>query len=267
MKKWILCFLVVISSAPNLAANNEVRAFVSGEYQKAQQLGRDAQTANGLTIACRSSLVIGGFLTSDETAVESLHAAIKDCIDALAFDPEHFDAQMSLAIALSFEGKRTRKLFYPKQARLILERLIKNHPDNPLAYGALAAWHSQVSAAGFFARLTLKASRKQAAYFFQEALKYGAIDFPLRVEYLKFIAAGSQEERHEAIEIAQSLLKQVTTSAFDRMLQQRCNTLLSALQKGKKREIKAVIKQMSAFSSAKNWDDADSFPKEGLIEN
>ncbi len=173
---------------------------------------------------------------------------------------------MSLAIALSFEGKRVKSIFYPKAARQLLENLLREHPDNALAYGALAAWHSQVSAAGFFARLALKASRKKAEKLFEEAFDHGVIDFPLRMEYLKFLAAGSKKEHIKAIGVAKALVAETVNSEFDRLLQKRAAELLEALHTEKKRNIKKAIKNISAFSTAEGWEDFDSFPKIDLSE-
>ena len=126
---------------------------------------------------------------------------------------------MSLAVALRFEGKRTSKTFYPKKARLLLEDLVKRYPDNATAYGALASWHSQVSAAGFFARIALGASRKKAKKLFREAFTRGAMDYALHIEYLKFMAVGSKKERMEAICVAQKLIEQVLATALNQRLQ------------------------------------------------
>lgn len=266
MKKYLLIALWFCLGSVQAYGTSAWHAFVSGDYLKARELGRNENTAHGFTTACRASLVIGGFRTDDVTATQYLHTAIRDCLQALKIDNRHFDAQMSLAIALSFEGKRVKNIFYPKTAREILEHLLQEHPDNALAYGALGAWHSQVSAAGFFARITLKASRKNARKLFTEAFSHGVIDFPLRMEHLKFLAAGSKKERREALEVAKALVAETVYSEFDRLLQERANILLEALYTGKKRNIKKAIKNISAFSKAEGWEDIDDFPKTEVSE-
>ncbi len=267
MKKTFLVFLLFCTAVPQVFADAAKQAFVTGDYSTAIETGRHENSAEGLTIACRSNLIIGGFLTKDKSAANYLHAAIKDCIQALELESDYFDAQISLAIALSFEGKRIKSLHYPKVARQMLEKLIQTHPENAQTYGALAAWHSQVSAAGFFARLALRASRDQAAQLFQEARKQGVIDFPLTLEHLKFLAQGSNSDRQEALKLAEALIKYPTDTAFDRLLQKRSELLLSALNVGKKRDIKKAIQHASAFNEAVDWDDVDAFPKEEIPKN
>lgn len=267
MKRSFLFFLLFCVATPQVSAKTAWQAFVNGDYGAAIDIGRHENTAESLTIACRSNLIVGGFLIEDRSAANYLHAAIRDCVQALQLDKTYFDAQISLAIALSFEGKRIKSLHYPRKARRIIERLIQTHPENAQTYGALAAWHSQVSAAGFFARLALKASRDQAAALFEEALGHGIIDFPLSLEQIKFLAQGSTSDRKEALKLAEVLMLHPTTTAFDQLLQKRSAILFNALKSGKKSDIKSAIQHVSAFSEAADWNDIDSFPKEDIPEN
>ncbi|MBV1900150.1 MAG: hypothetical protein KUG56_00610 [Kordiimonadaceae bacterium] len=238
--------------------------FIQGDYLQARNNGRKAASANSLTIACRAGIIIGGFLSINDEPTKTLHGAIDDCLNALKISPAHFDAQMSLAVALSFEGKRISKTFYPKKARLLLEDLVKRYPDNATAYGALASWHSQVSAAGFFARFILSASRKKARALFHEAFTRGAMDYPLHVEYLKFMAVGSKKERQEAISVAQKLIEQAPVTALDQRLQGGCKIILAALQSKRKKNIKAAIQKTSAFNYAKKWNKPPAYPTKPL---
>jgi len=262
----LFLFLFVQNSA--LAASSDSvdswQAFVQGRFYIARDAGQIAQTADSLTTACRAGLVIGGHIETTIEATSALHGAITDCSNAHKIAPSHFDAQMSLAIALSFEGKRTFKPVYARTAKLLLEDLVIRYPENPIAHGALAAWHAQVSAAGFFARTMLKASRKKAQRFFETAFRKGTINFALQVEYLKFLALGSRAERQIAIGVAEDLLSKTPHMAFDTLLQKHCATVLKALKSGKKKYVKRAVQDMSAFSMADNWRDPSAYPAENL---
>jgi len=255
--------LVVFCTQPVFAAQPGWDAFVRGDFSEARTIGRSAGTAESLAHACRAGLVQGGFIETGIKAVKSLHGAIRDCDKALQLDPTHFFAKMSLAIALSFEGKRLKRPAYPKMARLLLLELTQKHPRNPLGYGALGAWHSEVSAAGFMARLALGARRKIAENNYQKALAFGTIDFALRFEHVKFLARGKKIERKIALREAKALVEETVDTALDRLLQQRCKVLYEALQSGNKRRIKTALKASGAFQGAGRGD-APHFPLETL---
>lgn len=260
----ILIALVFLSHPAS--SSEYLRHFLLGNFEEARDIGRKDRSAEGLTIACRASLVIGGFQKSDSRATENLHAAIDDCLLAYELDPTYFDAQVSLAIALSFEGKRKKRVFHPKQAKALLENLVERYPESAISYGALAAWHAQVSAAGFLARMALGASRKKAALLFDTAFDKGVIDFPLKFEYLKFLSLGSKKERQKATLYAKQLIAEKVGSYFDELLQKRAEQLHVALLTNKKKTIKNAVKEASAFSNAEDWKKAPAYPKAKLME-
>jgi len=264
-----MLLLAALASAEATAADARMTTagweeFVRGDFVAAQEKGRASATADGYALACRSGLVRGGFLETGAAAVSHLHSAATDCANALRITPDHYSARMSLSIALSFEGKRLRRVAYPKKAKMLIESLITTQPDNPLGYGALAAWHSEVSAAGFLARMVLGARRKTSRGLFHKAQKMGAIDFPLQFEYVKFLARGNKSDRAKALVLADTLIKQVPAMAIDRIIQEKCSLLLGALRTNKKKSILEALKQASAFYSIENAAHLDAYSIEGL---
>lgn len=240
-------------------------AFVAGDYNTAKLEGRNAQSAEGSAHACRAGLVLGGFIDKGPAAIHSLHGAIHDCNEALKLDPKHYFAKMSLAIALSFEGKRLKRPAYPKRAKLYIDELIIQQPNNPLGYGALAAWHSEVSAAGFFARIALGARRKHAKAYFQKALRMGAVDFPLKFEYVKFLARGNKSDRQKAIIEGKKLIAEPIELALDKILKSHCANLVRALEINKKHALKLALRESMAFNDLIPERDIARFPLEQLV--
>jgi len=234
--------------------------FVRGDFREAIVLGRTAGTANGYALACRSGLTLGGFVVKGTETITLLHDAATDCQKALALNPDHYFARMSLAIALSFEGKRLRRVAYAKRAKVYIQDLIAAEPDNALGYGALAAWHAEVSAAGFWARLLLGAKRKLARENFQKALGMGAIDFPLQFEYVKFLARGNGADRLRAVELADAIKAQPSSLAVDMLIKERCARLRPVLIRGGKKAIRAALKEVSAFRHIEDLAAIEPFP-------
>lgn len=239
-------------------------AFVAGDFGRARQEGKADGSAEGLSQACRAGLVLGGFVEAGPAAITSLHRAITDCDQALRLQPGHFYAKMSLAIALSFEGKRLMRPRYAKRAKAYIQELIAQEPENPLGYGAIAAWHAEVSAAGFMARLLLGARRKQAKANFATALQLGAIDYALRFEYVKFLAHGTRSERRDALIAAKELMQVKPVLALDKILQKRCAALIGALEQGDKRTINTALKKSTAFQNASPENIVVRFPLDAL---
>jgi len=239
--------------------------FVSGDFEEARKKGQQHASADGYAHACRTGLVLGGFLYRDKASIEALHTAINDCDKALRLNPQHYFAKMSLAIGLSFEGKRLKRPSYPKRAKAYIEELIDQEPHNPLGYGALAAWHSEVSAAGFFARITLGARRKYAKKNFEKALKMGAVDYALKFEYVKYLARGNKAERQKAVVSARQLLNEPTLLALDEILHERCRHLLQALENNNKRQLKKALKESTAFQYVVTEHEKARFPLEQLV--
>ena len=260
IKLLTLTFLIVSAPIAGTAPPPGWQAFEQGHFHEAREAGRAEGSAEGLSLACRAGLVLGGFTETGKAAVHSLHGAIRDCNKALEINADHYFAKMSLSIALSFEGKRLKRPSYPARAKAYILELIEAEPNNPLGYGALAAWHSEVSAAGFLARIALGARRKKAADNFSRALKLGAIDYALRFEYVKFLARGNKAERKQALEQAKNLASNKATMAFDAILQKQCARLVDALAQDNKRAIKSLLKRAAAFRQVSSEREVARFP-------
>lgn len=261
MVKFVIFVFLITSASPVIAAAPPGwEAFKQGDFYEARDAGRADAGAEGLALACRAGLVLGGFMETGKAAVQSLHGAISDCNKALGTSPAHYFAKMSLAIALSFEGKRLKRPSYPARAKAYILELIEAEPNNPLGYGALAAWHSEVSAAGFLARIALGARRKKAAKNFEHALKLGAIDYALRFEHVKFLARGNKADRKLALAQAKELSEGGPNMAFDLLMQKQCLRLVDALSRDNKREIKATLKDVAAFQNVSDERQVARFP-------
>jgi len=240
-------------------------AFVSGDFEKARSAGQKDGSAEGLAHACRAGLILAGFKEKGTKAIQSLHMAIRNCNAALQLQPDHFFAKMSLAIGLSYEGRRLKRPSYPLRAKAYLQELIVQEPMNPLGHGALAAWHSEVSAAGFIARIALGARRSKAEKSFKLARIREGTDYALRFEYVKFLARGNKKMRLLALAEAQSLIQESKLSAFDHILKKHCEILAAALEKNSKRAIKTALKQASAFQNASSEREVARYPLEQLV--
>lgn len=221
------------------------QAFNRGDYRQASYL---AEAEEDFDLAIRAAMVYGGFYAADVAeASEWLNRAHKVVDIALEIDPSDLRNRVSLAMILSYKAKKIKSIGLVTRAKRILEILVTDYPDEVMPQGALAGWHSEISAAGFFPRLILGGSRKKARHHFEKALALDNSKMPLNLEYAKFLARGGDKERRMAENQLLALLEAELHNAFERLLHDNARAILIAVQSGSKRKIKLAIAEKSAF--------------------
>lgn len=234
--------------------------YVSGNFSAARSHARAARSAEGYALACRSGLVLGSYFETGNTAVRTLHQALEDCEASLALDPSHYVAGLSHAIALGFEGRRLRKVRYARASIREIRALIDRYPENGMALGALAGWNAEVAREGFFARLLLRASKKRAAALYEEALGLPNAGLPLAFEHVRFLAQGKKNERQQAAMKIRQTLAAKPQDAFEKLLQEKMQALLRALETSDKGALKVALTSATPFAGIEQWRDARAFP-------
>ncbi len=234
--------------------------FVEGSFDEARERGAATNTADGLALACRSGLVIGGFKQHGSESVTSLHRALDDCEKALALDPDNVVAAVSYAIGIGYEAKRLRKASYVKASKERLEALVTRLPDDPLIVAAMGGWHSAVSNAGFLARLALGASRKEAQEYFERAIALDGQSIGTRFEYVRFLARGDKEERALARKELAIVLTLRPRDAAEKIMLKRLSALMEPLESGDKKAAKNTVIETSAFDDIDEWDEIEPYP-------
>ncbi|MCJ9429895.1 hypothetical protein K6118_12400 [Kordiimonas sp. A6E486] len=244
----LILLMLIALSLPARAAG------LSSYYAAEITSGRLARTADGYTKACEAGLTLGGFMETGDPAVRSLHLAIDDCRAALKIKPDHLEASLSYGIGLSFESKRTHKPELARLAKKLFEKLIEERPNDPLPHAALAVWNAHVSRAGLFARLALGGSRRRAHEEFEASFALGAPKKPLMLEYIKFLARGSKQDRATALETyGRYLTLPPADGPLNAILDSRAAALATALRSGDKKAIKKAVAKATAFHGIRDW--------------
>jgi tetratricopeptide (TPR) repeat protein len=255
MKVIITVSIIGFFSFPALAQEKAIgwNEFKEGNFNAAVTASASDDSADSLTLNCRSNLVIGGFQTKGDEAISALHNALTSCQKAIEKDPDHVIARMSYAMALGFEGKRLNSPSLATKSRKQIEKILEKNPDHVLANGALGGWHSEVAAAGFLARIALGAKRGKAKTQFNKAIKAGSLDIPLKFEYIRYLARGNKTERAQAIQEIDALLELKPGFAFEEMVQERAKRLRSVVEAGKSKAIKKMLNELSPFFGITKW--------------
>lgn len=240
-------------------------AYAMGNFTYARASGRELGSADGYALACQTGLVMGGFQETGLAAVRSLHGALTDCRKALDLDPTHFSAGLSHAIATGFEGLRLRKSAYARASKKDIETLIKRHPNNAFAVGALAGWHAAVSRQGLLARLALGAGRTQAHTLYAQAVQLPGADLPLYFDYIRFLADGKADDKAEALQLLADVIANPPEGGLVLILLEKCRQLQTALQSGDKKALKQALATAMPFGGIDAWGatkktNIDGFP-------
>lgn len=237
------------------------QAYLEGDFARARAEALSAANitpdADAYALACQAGLVVGGFLESKSEAVRSLHKALDACEQALMLDPDHYIAGLSHAIAVGFEGLRLRKASYARASKREIETLIAKYPRNAIAQGALAGWHAAVAREGWLARLFLGASRARAKSLYKQAFTLPGVELPLTYEYVRFLAAGDEEDRQEAQLLLEKALSQPAQNALEALLLAKMGDLNTALTSGKKNQMKTSVRDTIPFYNIDRWGSPD----------
>ena len=145
--------------------------------------------------------------------------------------------------------------------------LIDKFPEKPESFGAYATWHSEVYAAGFFARVALGAKKDIARDMFAEGKKRGEFDTGLQLEYVKFLARGKKADRAQAITEAEKLLNADRNSPLDGYFINIGQRLLEALKTENKKLLKKRLKQASLFAGIEEEKATSTFKLDPWLEN
>lgn len=245
----LLSCLVQLIAPPAIAQNNQTarELYEQGDFKQASLKAEAQDNLEGYSLALRSALAYGGHVARGKEAVEWLERAQHLSDKLVSLGAPGLQNRLSAAIVISYRSKMRRSVGLVNRAKHLIEALIQDYPNEAMAHAALAGWHSEISAAGFLPRLVLGASRKKAGQYFEKARSLNDRKLSLNLEYAKYLARGDKTERTRSKELLLSIVKTDPRDAFDRLLLKNANKLLIAVNTGKKKVIKHIIADISAF--------------------
>lgn len=244
-----ISFLTQLVSYQGMAQDYQAAQalYEQGDFLHASLEAEKSHDLQGYTLALRAALAYGGHVARGQEAIEWLERADGLANKINAIDNHGLRNQLSIMLVVSYQGKKLRSVGLVKRAKGMIEGLIKDYPNEAMAYAALAGWNSEISAAGFLPKLVFGASRRKAREYFEKARSLDGTLIPLNLEYAKYLARGSKEERLRAHKQLISIINAAPKDAFERLLQENATKLLKAVKTDKKKKIKHVIAEISAF--------------------
>lgn len=201
-------------------------AFTAGRFLEAATIAEQAGGADNLARAARC--ILANEIATGALDDAALHRAEKLARVALQDDPDHAEARLQLAIALSMQSRllSTREVLsagYGKTGRDLAEAVLKDDPANIYAHGFLAVWNIEVlHRGGSLGAAWFGASLSNAREHFEKARRLDAQDGSLCWQYARALAA--LDYRRHQDEIFEVLTCAVTAPAkgeMEKVLQTR----------------------------------------------
>lgn len=201
--------LTLLLIAPGAFAQDaaQLAHYTEGNYELAASASGESQTADSLAFQARA--VLAGGICSDIAPTDALLTRAENFArEALFLDPDHQEAKLQLAIALSLKARplsnrEALKFGYGEEAEHLAKKVLAQDPDNAYANGFMAVWHLEVVRRGgpIGSRL-MGASVKKARKHYRNAAEISPGDAGIHWQYARALAALNPQKYRRDIDAA-----------------------------------------------------------------
>ncbi|MBR9836083.1 MAG: hypothetical protein GYB42_13090 [Alphaproteobacteria bacterium] len=230
-----ICVLLAPSAFADDAAH--LIAFSQGRYSEAVDLADAAPNEDNLAFAARA-LLAEAMSAPDHSPPQALVIRAEDhARAALELNPDHVEARLQLAIALSLRARpmttrEARRSGYGDDARDLVRSVLVDDPDNLYAHGFMAVWNLEVvRRGGGLGAAIMGASVKQARRHYHAAIALAPDDASTHWQYAKALTALDADKYRDEIDTAlNAALAASANSELEALMQARASQLRLALQ-------------------------------------
>ncbi len=261
MLLYVAALALVLSSLTPIRGEPEdldrvAQLYRDGQFIEAAKLAEQAGDADGFAFAARA--LIADVMSSEPGHASSnvLKQAEKDARAALDLDGNHLEGHLQLAVTLGLKGRRVGRLRahfqgLARDGKIHLDQALEQAPDNAWVLSVLGGWHLEIvrRAGPKTADWLYKANKDTGMDYFERALSTAPHTLPIRHHYALLLLSFDEPALHErAKAVLTEAVEATAGDYFDRISQQRCGELLSALESNRSRTIARVVKrQMKIF--------------------
>ena len=244
MKQLIAALLLF---APGALAQDasQLADFNSGKYAAAADVQAAEATPDLLAFKARAVLASG--ICGEAQPSNALLSKAEDFARAaLSLNPNHVEAQLQLAIALSLKARpmtnrEAMKAGYGSEAKELAERALQLDPVNAYANGFMAVWHLEVvRRGGALGSRIMGASVKQARTHYQRANAASSDDASIHWQYARALAALNAKKYKTEINAALSAaVRAPKESHVESVMSARAGKLQKMLQVETRKTVEA----------------------------
>lgn len=222
-----------------------------GQFEAALAAARALNTADGFALASRTGLVLVRYFMAPGERPAAIAAALADAQQALEMDPDHLEGNLQAAISIGYRGKLRRSISDAWAGRRYIDTALAHHPESSWARAALGGWNGEVvmEAGRFFASALFGAKRKRAVRHFRSAVEAEPGNIGIRTSFaITLLRFRRSRFEAEAITLLSGTISLAAENALDEILLQQSRDLLLALREGRRGDLKALLKRLTAFA-------------------
>lgn len=231
MMKNLVCILIFCCVALADSAQEAMSLYSQGQFLAAAKMFAELNTAKNSASAARAYSVYA--LTQPETQREKLYIQAENLAKkAIAQDDNLADGYFELARAIGQlgvlrgigaaliqgTGSKIKQLF---------DQTLELQPNHAGAMVGLAVWHTEITARGSLAALSMGADARQIEPLFKQALQLAPNNIGFRLEYAKaYLTLNKPEQAREQLQYATRI---AVKDAEDRLYLERVKFELQRL--------------------------------------
>ncbi|MEM7328856.1 MAG: hypothetical protein AAF437_08970 [Pseudomonadota bacterium] len=247
--RWIAVLFTLSCISAAAAEEAHLIAFTEGRYAEAASVVETSHAPDALAFAARSLLAEA---ISDEAFNVSpvlIEQAEQLSREALIEAPDHIEARLQLAIALSLKARPmttrdARRAGYGDDAKRLADSVLEDDPTNTYAHGFLSVWHIEVRRrGGAIGASIMGASIRTAREHYQAAIRLSPDDASVHWQYARALASLNAKKYRREIE---SALAQALDCGAETRLEQVMQTRARVLQSAIRTEKRAVVEELAA---------------------
>jgi hypothetical protein len=249
--RWTIAILLALTPAALAEDEAHLIAFTEGRYADAAALAQQTESPDHLAFAARSLLAEAMSAPDFVPPAGLLDRAEALARAALDTEPDHIEARLQLAIALSLKARplSTREAMrtgYGEDARTLVEGVLEDDPHNPFAHGFLAVWHVEVRRrGGTIGASILGASVKKGRRHYQAAIEASPGDASIHWQYARALASlNAKKYRGEIETTLQAALDCRTDSTLEDVMRGRAELLQFTIENEERSVVQLLATEM-----------------------
>lgn len=224
--------------------------FNQSRFMEAAIAARAEHTPDSDALAARATLVVAAYQTTDRARANILiDQAIDDAGRAIAAYPGHEEGQLQLAIAVGYHAKLNRSPKEGRDARKLMEKVLRQAPENAYAWALLGGWHGESVAdiGSFLAGTVMGARKSEAIRNFEEALRRDPNNPTFPILFAFTLVRLDEKNWPQVRQLLLRASQQKATDGFQSLLQAQGRNVLITLDSAGEKAAKTLVKRYQPF--------------------